>query len=495
MNNSPDKWYEAVVLPHSRLASRLQQKTFIISIGVLLIALNLYSPAEPTVTQRLLASLIIILAAVPMVLCVSGKEHGIPFMPFFTAIYAAYYALPIFVLEKFTIAWYLNRPIPDSFLEQALILALAGLGFLFVGYYIFAPRALPRIVPKLNLRWEDYASVRLFAILIGIVGVSVYYIKSAYRFPLALDQVIYFITDFSLFSIAILLVLQHEGRIGLFGKSLLWIVILPMRVLLGLATGLSWQGIQVILLIFLTYTTLKHRVPWKALVVGGIALLLSRPVQDEFRALTWTGTALYESPAAKADLYLGTAWEFVTGEVLLDTDVVQPFVSRLAHLMMFAEVIEATPTYVPFWEGETYYPLLFKPIPRFLYPDKPEEITGQTFGHRYGFISEGDDSTSNNLPQLVEFYVNFGAVGVLVGMFLIGVCIFIHSGMGLGAVVGSIYIFTQLLSIESAFSSVFGGLFWQLIFLGLLNFSIKLTERDRVTDEMRVFKFLREVPD
>jgi hypothetical protein len=148
-------------------------------------------------------------------------------------------------------------------------------------------------------------------------------------------------------------------------------------------------------------------------------------------------------------------------------------------------VIETTPAQIPFWKGETFYPLLFKPIPRFLYSDKPEEISGQTFGHRYGFLSPNDSSTSYNLPQLVELYANFGVPGVLVGMFFLGSiyrilqCIFVHPNMGLGAVVGGAYSFTQLLLIESSFSLVIGGLFWVLIFLGLLHMVMKITENCR----------------
>jgi len=112
--------------------------------------------------------------------------------------------------------------------------------------------------------------------------------------------------------------------------------------------------------------------------------------------------------------------------------------------MTFAEIIERTPAQIPFWGGGTLYPLLFKPIPRLLYPDKPRESSGQTFGHLYGFLSPDDETTSYNLPQLVEFYGNFGILGVLAGMFFLGVLyrviqyIFVHPSMGLGAIVGGI---------------------------------------------------------
>jgi hypothetical protein len=153
--------------------------------------------------------------------------------------------------------------------------------------------------------------------------------------------------------------------------------------------------------------------------------------------------------------------------------------------MTFAEVIEKTPAQIPYWGGETLYPLLFKPIPRLLYPDKPSEHSGQTFGHLYWFLDPDDETTSYNLPQLIELYGNFGIPGVLVGMFLLGILyrviqyIFVHPGMGLGAMVGAVYIFTRLLLIESPLSLVIGGLFWGFIFLGLLHMVMKIAERPR----------------
>ena len=55
-----------------------------------------------------------------------------------------------------------------------------------------------------------------------------------------------------------------------------------------------------------------------------------------------------------------------------------------------------------------------------LWPDKPEERLGQAFGHRYGVLQPADTITSENVPWLTEFFVNFGIAGVLLGMSLVG---------------------------------------------------------------------------
>ena len=79
-----------------------------------------------------------------------------------------------------------------------------------------------------------------------------------------------------------------------------------------------------------------------------------------------------------------------------------------------------TPGSVPYWNGATYSSLLTKWIPRFLWPGKPQELTGNEFGQRYGFLDPSDQGTSLNLPWIVELYANFGAWGVLLGMGIFG---------------------------------------------------------------------------
>jgi hypothetical protein len=51
--------------------------------------------------------------------------------------------------------------------------------------------------------------------------------------------------------------------------------------------------------------------------------------------------------------------------------------SGLAQFTIFASVICDTPATVPYCKGETYAPLLTKLIPRFVYPDQPQELSGR----------------------------------------------------------------------------------------------------------------------
>ena len=123
-------------------------------------------------------------------------------------------------------------------------------------------------------------------------------------------------------------------------------------------------------------------------------------------------------------------------------------------------------------------------IPRIFWKNKPSDILGNQFGHRYNILvkeSENtirDNSTSWNMPVLNEFYVNFGKSGVAIGMFLIGLII-----NSITRVFGSLkddnlesiiafYLFVPLFFLESHLSLLFGALIQSYVFLIILSFTM-----------------------
>jgi hypothetical protein len=455
---------------------------FLVLLGIGLLSLNLYAPGKPTIIERVLASFIIVGASVPAFLWLSGRERGIPLLTYFGGIYSVYYALPIFLLEQYSRAYYIPRIIPHTYIEQALLYSLVGLGALYLGYYSSIHRRLNDILPRFKLDWGPTSHIRYVSIFLGILGIFTFYIKMVLDLPLAFQQAIELLKDLSLISMVLLFVLQLDGRLRVLDKCFLWGLLVPTRLMLAMGTGATAQVLEVVLILVVGYTSVNHRIPWKIILMGAALFFLLRTAQVPFRTLTWNVEPGDLSPQSKFTLYLMTINEILTGKAMSVKEAYDIGTSRLSHLMTFAEITGATPDFVPYWLGETYYPLLFKIIPRFLYPDKPLEVTGQTFGHRYSFLAADDYVTSYNLPQLIEFYANFGVFGVILGMVLLGVFyrvvqqLFFHSCMGFGALVGFIYITTKLLLIESSLSMVVGGLFWIIIYFGVIDIIIKVTK-------------------
>src|SRR5262249_52766144 len=113
-------------------------------------------------------------------------------------------------------------------------------------------------------------------------------------------------------------------------------------------------------------------------------------------------------------------------------------------------------------------------LPRALFPTKPLENLGQVFGHTYGLLEPSDYKTSVNMFQTIEMYVNYGATGVMVGMFLLGI---VYAGLGSliagtcllewGEVAG-IVVLGQLINIEANLSGVLGGVLYTILVLWVL---------------------------
>jgi hypothetical protein len=167
-------------------------------------------------------------------------------------------------------------------------------------------------------------------------------------------------------------------------------------------------------------------------------------------------------------------------------DVADSGESRIDTLSTMAIVVDETPQRIPYWEGYTYSDLLWRIVPRFLLPNKPSPVMGQEFPRRYGLIDYYDESTAYNLSQAVELYINFGTIGVGLGMFVIG---FLYraldhalSASSGGALIGSV-IFGGLMNIESNFCQVWGGI--PLLILAFYMF-VRLLPEVRATTPVTV---------
>src|SRR5262249_40646465 len=226
-----DSWFgSGGVSRKGILPARINRSRFlVIAICLGLVFLNLWAPAEPTILERLLACAIIIVSAVPAWLWASRRTTGSPIMLFFGAIYGLYYGLPVLSVEHYArlvysvkdSTFYGDALIPDEVLEQALLLALAGLCVLFLGYYRFA-RPLERLLPKLKMDWTNLRSLTLTCVPLGILGIAAYYARVVATIPLQVTQFVVFLSDLCLLVITVLFMLQLKHRLPGWGVLFLW---------------------------------------------------------------------------------------------------------------------------------------------------------------------------------------------------------------------------------------------------------------------------------
>jgi O-antigen polysaccharide polymerase Wzy len=475
-------WFSAIALSKNRF----RLSTFLLHVfvfGGLIFALNIYAQSELTKAERFLASSLVLLPILPLELWLVGIDRTVPVVPLYSLIYSGMFGISIFLVDRLSTGIWGN-PISNQAIEIALMLLIAGLLLLFVGYYGPLPTLIGAVIPRFTLSWRNPNIVRISLWAMTLVGL-IFAFPNLPGLPLELAQLGSFGGDLFTLGVCGLLALQLTQGIGTTQSILLWFVFVPLRIVVGLASGLTGAGLLPALTLCLVYASIRHKIPWTAIVLGACAFFVFRPVEGAFRVDNAASGVVADRPLSdKFHHFLGLTETIVRLAFIKPEVVLQVSAHRLALTPTFAGIIEDTPRIVPYWGGATYYPILFKLIPRFIYPDKPEEITGQEFGHRYGLIDLENLNTSVNLPQIVELYANFGVAGVLLGMFLFGVIIrtvlniYLHPNMGFGGTVAVFYLGSKLIDFQSAFSLIYGALPWEVTFLGLIHLFVTIAELD-----------------
>jgi hypothetical protein len=403
------------------------------------------------------------------------------FLAIFAMEFAAYYAIPVLVLHRMQIGEFPGRDLPDHLVCAALELSLVGFTGVCLGYFLIPENG--SLIPRFKMAWSNPGVIRTAAAAMCAVGLVATFFMNLHRQASSPSQFVSFAADLAMYGIALLFTLQLSHRLNPLYLFALWGVLLPARLLVGVSSGATAQVLGVGLIMLVLYSELKGRLWWSAIIVGMFGVAVLRPLMTPFRGLTWThGAQSGVSTVQRLKIFGGVAEGAAEGRFGNYDRLTQFAATRLCVTCTFADVLRQTPEIVPYWGGHTYSSILYKPIPRILWPGKPQEETGQAFGHRYGYLAIGDYESSYNLPQTVELYANFGVAGVIIGSLLFGFLyrvaelMFFHPRSGVGAVALGSVILGQLLGIESAASLAIGGYLWGLVAVGLVNLAVYAAE-------------------
>jgi hypothetical protein len=401
------------------------------------------------------------------------QREPFPFFPLIGVVFGVYYALPAlsgvvnlaYRPDQFRIS-YLD---PTRDFREPIELALWGWVSLLVGYWTLSVSYRP-----LRARERRWPARLLSPLLIGllVVGLAAETLQLVMRLPGALGGAVAFISILSRFAIATLVVMQVRRQLAP-GERAILLVAIPLQFLLLLAAGSIAKVFLFVLLLLLAHWLGGGRLRASWIIAGfaaALTLITLKGVLNQYRREAWfAGVKL--NPVERAWLMGKLVNDQVKAEGVADAVATgwQAAISRSATLDLLADAMRRTPRDIPYWGGSTYLSLIGVAVPRLLWPSKPTKRLGQDFGHRYSYIEPWDQSTSVNLPFLVEFYINFGTLGVFVGMFLTGMLyrlldvILNRPGQNLLRTIASMSILIPLLNVESDFSLVFGGIFLNAI--------------------------------
>ncbi|MFT3775288.1 MAG: hypothetical protein QM820_58820 [Minicystis sp.] len=149
-------------------------------------------------------------------------------------------------------------------------------------------------------------------------------------------------------------------------------------------------------------------------LAAGVVLLYAvvQPVKGAYRQQVWTAGARQTVGVSERVSAWGNAFSPEGRSVDEGGDGAMGRLSELGAVMHAFDVL---PGRVQFLDGSGFLPVLYAPIPRFMWQDKPTtQQTVQRYGVVFGRQTEGGArTTAFNLPLLVEGYWNFGWAGIV----------------------------------------------------------------------------------
>jgi len=357
--------------------------------------------------------LIFILAFLPTLIYLLSKSESklIPLMPLHGIFYGAVMGWP--ALSNKT-RWFSENSdsITDALVVTCLGLLALNLGYFLTKFLLKERRSPIQFLLSISPSKESFIGWTLY---------SVYLLFTIFPQLSDLPSVKNIAPVAMYLSLGILFNCLIKNKLSSIQK-ILYLIAFSYAVLSYIFIGQLAGAVFPFILIGCIYWQENKKLPLAQCIVVLLIIVALNPVKSVFRAVTDNDIVADLSFAERSVLFVNSVqWYFNSGGNLysiLSSD--SSTVNRFAHISSLAKVVEKTPNEVPYWMGETYKPLFTFFIPRFIWADKPSETSGQTFGHRYSFLWPDDDTTSYNLPWITELYANFGIIGVIIGMLLIG---------------------------------------------------------------------------
>ena len=357
--------------------------------------------------------------------------------------------------------------------ERAQLLALLGIGALYVGLHLGAGRRVRRI-STLDLRDtrtspKYVAAAMFFGLLLhffpsiaGMFGSSFLHVFKILRGTLPLV------------AFAILLRRMLLRWVPLYERALLVLFVAGM-LYTGLASGWLGTGAALIMVAGCVLLDTRFTVPKTAIIIVFAYILFLQPAKEQFRQTYWHGGSQAGGDTSRASDWISLSrgkWESVWSSSDPEAFRRQLYgtMGRFSLLQPTANVMDLTPSIVPYQGWNMYAYMAYTLIPRALWKEKPTvNEANRLYQVTYDITAERNlEGVSISVGMLTEAYISFGWIGAAVVMILVGVvldCIIalllsrdagvLMKGIGMALLPG-------LAGVESQMAQYLGGLAQQL---------------------------------
>lgn len=457
----------------------VQIKSFLIPLLVTLF-LWLTRAIDITLWQGVIAFLLLYMPWQSFLKWSKSDRSELPLFSLIAFMFWLYYALALFWGEARGSSFSLiSNDISEESVSKTMLMVLVGVMSLGIGMKSRIGQILvPQENPDISLKSTQRIYFR-FILIGGTLGGM--YESVPYMFGAGGRQIItILLTVIPTAAFAVLFRSYLRGESSRFDKILI-VLCACARLLIGLSSG--WLGTMVIFLIvcIAIYIHERRRIPrWALVLVFGYILFL-QPGKVDMRQRYWSED-VQESKVERISFWVNASID-KWGEAISDPsgervkDLGYQSLSRTSLLAQTANVVQLTPSTVPYQYGKLYSYMLVTLIPRFIWPDKPSfNEANQFYQVAYGLTQKEElSSVSMAVGFLAEGYISFGWVGVILIMYLMGIFFNFFQKMFLSHTSGLLFsgigvaLLPQFLTIESQLAQYLGGI-TQEILLAILVF-------------------------
>ncbi len=419
-----------------------------------------------------------------------GGREALPVFAMLAFMYWVYFGVPLFLEDHVfsTISDPFGRELTESTITLALLMALIGVCALWLGIRAgFARSIVPQAQLSLELTHSKLNYVRAVLIVGSLLSLS--NTPSEMAGEGGRQLVIIMVSVIPILAFAILFRNFIRGQSNVFDKVLI-LGFLILRLVGGLSSG--WLGVSASILVICgaIYLMEWRRVPRWALVFVVLFTLFFQVGKDEFRKTYWKAGeigALQQQGGSVERVAFWAQNSFDKWKEALNDGsgeafraALNPSVARISLLNQTANVVELTPSVVPYQYGWLYSYMAITWIPRFVWPDKPSmSEANQYYQVAYGLTAEDDlGRVSVSAGLLTEGFMNFGWAGVMGIMFLTGIFFDFYQKTFLSKTSGAlmtgigVILLPQFLAVESQMAQYLGGIFQQVVVTLVVMFPI-----------------------
>lgn len=402
------------------------------------------------------------------------REPGLPVFAIISLMYWIYFALGLFWGAR-TVSGDISpneARVPDEALTASLELAVVGVLAVWVGMRTrLSRRLIPNRMPTLA-EGKAKIYIRSLLVLSGLLGLSESVTFTAGEGARQILTIL--VTTVPILAFALLFRGYLRGESALIDKILI-AGFLVLRFVIGLSSGWLGSFASIVVICGAVYLLEKRKVPRLAILLVVAFTLFFQVGKKDFRGEYWQPRA-QTSKIDRVNAWVGLSlnkWSdaFTDPTGIGLNDAMNASLSRMSLLTQTANVIEKTPSLVPYQYGRLYSYLAITWIPRFIWPDKPSMSEANRFYQvAYGLSDERDlESTAIGVGVMPEAYISFGWFGVVGIMFLMGVFYDFYQRMFFAKTSGALMLcigvalLPQMIGIESQMAGYLGGILQQVV--------------------------------